>query len=193
MNSQNIIIETLESFINGDMKAFEQIYDQTIKMIYNVIYRIVPNDNDAQDITQDTYIRAFEKRHTFSGLSNLSTWLYKIAVNKALNFSNKQRYINTLRDQLSYFFKQREQASDPPAFDLEEKNRFPIKKLLEKIKPEFRTCLILFEMENKSYQEISEILGINIGTVRSRIYRAKKALRDLYNKMEGNNELPQKR
>ena len=157
------------------------------------IYRIVPNDNDAQDITQDTYIQAFEKRHTFSGLSNLSTWLYKIAVNKALNFSNKQRYINTLRDQLSYFFKQREQASDPPAIDLEEKNGSPIKKLLEKIKPEFRTCLILFEMENKSYQEISEILGINIGTVRSRIYRAKKALRDLYNKMEGNNELPQKR
>src|SRR3989339_468628 len=178
--------ESLEKFLQGETTAFGQVYDKTAKMIYNVIYRIVMNKHDAEDITHDTYLRAFEKRQSFNRASDLPTWLYKIAVNNALNFCNRRKYTRTLLEKLAQFFGQQAGEAPPPSPEEEKSNVQLVQKLLGKIKPEFRTCLVLCEMENKSYQQIADILKINIGTVRSRINRGKKELKRLYDKI-GNN------
>ena|SRR3989339_1147613 len=188
MSTPGINARTIDSFIEGEVAAFGQIYDQTAKLIYNVVLRIVTNEKDAEDITQDTYVQAFEKRGSFNGLSDISTWLYRIAVNRALNFCKRKKYVAALSDSLAYFLGGRQNENDLQSMEDENRDILLVKKLLGKINPDFRTCIVLCEIENKSYQQIADILGINIGTVRSRINRGKVEIKELYKRMGERNE-----
>ncbi len=180
MKDLKIDKETAQRFIAGDKETLAMIYKMTSEMIYNVVYRIVLNDADAKDITQDVYVKAYEKRTSFRGDAGVSTWLYKIAVNTAVNFSKRRSFIAGLQEKAGLF------RYDPPAPDdrLEDDREDIklVKQLLKRVRPDHRTCLVLREIEGLSYQEISELLGLNIGTVRSRINRGRNELKILYEK-----------
>jgi RNA polymerase sigma-70 factor (ECF subfamily) len=173
----DIELEVINRFKEGDMNAFGEIYNKTKDMIYNVIYRLLSNEEDAKDVMHDVYVKVFEKRVSFRGESGIATWIYRTAVNQALNYGRRKSWFLINQDNIRANFYGNRSGDDPG----EEDNRLVLmKKLMRKLKPEFRACIVLKDMEGASYEEISEILNVNIGTIRSRLSRGRAELAKLY-------------
>ncbi|MFH1709500.1 MAG: RNA polymerase sigma factor [bacterium] len=167
----------IDRFKEGDMNAFGEIYNKTKDMIYNVIYRFLSNEEDSKDVMHDVFVKVFEKRGSFRGESGIATWIYRVAVNQALNYGKRKSWFPINQDNIKANFYGSENSSDP---EEEDKRLVLLKKLMHKLKPEFRACIVLKDIENVSYEEMSEILKINIGTVRSRLNRGRAELANLY-------------
>jgi RNA polymerase sigma-70 factor (ECF subfamily) len=174
MHNVSINKKTIERYRKGDQEAFRLIYENTSSLIYNAAYKIILNEEDARDIAHDTYVTAFEKRTSFKEESTIATWLYRIAVNKALNFIKRKK--RTLTDNTI------EGSSDMSAISENEKNEelHMLKELLERVPEDQRICVQLRDIQQLSYEEISATLKINIGTVRSRINRGRQQLASMY-------------
>jgi RNA polymerase sigma-70 factor (ECF subfamily) len=169
--------QVVTDFIAGDIEAFRIVYEATKKLIFSAIIKITGNVEDAEDIMHDTYIKVFEKRGLYKKEKTaLNTWIYKVAVNNTLNMIRRKK--NWLNWAKGTFFENAEE--DNCEHIIKKEDNEEIKRLLDKIKPEFRICLILKDMEEKSYEEIAGILNISIGTVKSRINRGRKKLELLF-------------
>lgn len=165
--------ETADAFVSGDLKAFETVYRDTFKTIYQLVYRMTGHRQDAEDITHDIYVRAYEKRSLYKKeRSALSTWLYRIAVNYTLNAlrSRKRWSSETVIDN--------RESAEVLMEHLEDAEL--VAEVLERINPDFKACLIMRDVEERPYGDIAQILGISIGTVRSRINRGRSQLRKLF-------------
>ncbi len=188
--SKNILMRAA----SGDMEAFEIIYRAASDFIYRTALRITNNKNDAEDVTQDVFIKIYQNLKQFQFRSSFKTWAYRITVNTAINTckgisremdqridqgidqsdndsSFMNRYMNRDRDPDQY-------TSPPmPEADLDkEDNEKLVASLLAKLNPDQRACIVLREIEGLNYQEIAEVLKININTVRSRLKRAREIL-----------------
>lgn len=184
MNKQLIIVnqETVAAFIDGDLKAYELIYNDTKSFVYSTIFKMVNDKQKAEDLMQDVFIRIFEKRKKFNNQSSIKTWIYRIAINYTLNDIKKnRRFLNKIFKYEFFSYVANDDCEDQERLK-KEKDIGIINVLLDKINPDYKICLLLKENEKMSYEEIASILGINIGTVRSRINRAKIKLINLYRK-----------
>ncbi|MFC1771090.1 RNA polymerase sigma factor [Candidatus Margulisiibacteriota bacterium] len=170
----------IDAFVLGDLYAFERIYELTNKFVYNVIFRMVKNEFEAEDLTQDIYIKVYENRASYKKQSDIKTWIYRIAFNNTLNHIKKQNRIFSFITELGrgvIFNDDYQEENDENDIKL-------VYEVLKRIKPEFRICIILKDIENKSYEEIALILEINIGTVRSRLNRGRQQFVKLYKREE---------
>lgn len=174
----------VDDFLNGDVIAFEQIYERTRSLIFHTVFQMTGSQQQAEDILHDTYVRAFEHRHSFRQSSSISTWIHKIAVNHTLNFL--QRYKKQHTFMLSHI-NETEDTTGHVVIKKEESHLVRI--ILNKIKPDFRVCIILKDIEEKSYEEIAEILDISVGTVKSRLNRGRSQFNKIVNTMKKANEL----
>lgn len=168
----NLIIQVSE----GNMEAFEQIYRKTSPFVYSVVLRITNNEEDARDVIQDVFIKIYKKIKSFNFRSSFNTWLYRIAVNTALNALKKRSIEMNRRGDYDIAV---ETVHDTEHIDKtveEENQRYLLKSLLEKLNPDQRACIVLREIEGMDYREIAETLHITINTVRSRLNRARLAL-----------------
>jgi len=168
----------IDHFIAGDVDALEQIYNETKDFVFRVIFKMVHNQLEAEDLMQDVFIKLFETRNKFLRQASLKTWIYRLAVNHTLNHIKKRKRA---------FARVLKFETDSPVVDITEgfieaDNINLIQRLLDKINPDYKICLLLKENEKMSYENIAQTLGINIGTVRSRINRAKQHLVELYKK-----------
>jgi RNA polymerase sigma-70 factor (ECF subfamily) len=164
-------IELVERLKKGDEEAIREIMRAYKNRIFNFILRIVKDREKALDLTQEVFIKAYFKINTFKKDSKLSTWLFTIASNLSRSELRKRKiidFINMLSPKLL--------VEEHPG------NSSGIEYFLQKIKPDYRIPFILKEIEGFSSEEIANILKIPEGTVKSRIFRAKKTLRNL---MEG--------
>jgi RNA polymerase sigma-70 factor, ECF subfamily len=168
-----------KKYQQGDVGAFREIYEQTGHFIYNVIYKITLDEEDAKDIAQDTYVTAYEQRKTFREEAGFSTWLYRIAVNKALNFIKRKKRFSAHQDTIKaeLYTAPEEKNEDEGQAEIE-----LLKRLMEQVTPEYRTCVALRDIEQRSYEDIAAALKLNPGTVRSRISRGRQELARLYTK-----------
>lgn len=174
-----IATEIVQGFIAGDKPAFHSLYESTRKQLYAVIYRLTANQHDAEDLLHDVYVRIFEKRHTFKGeKAALYTWMYRIAVNQTLNRLRVKRHW-----QKDIVFEPQVEDSLAELIDADDVQI--VHTLLKKMNPDFKTCLVLCEIEHKAYEEIAEILNISLGTVRSRISRGKAQLKKMFKAQGG--------
>lgn len=167
----------------GDVAAFDQLIRKYRERIYSVIYHLTSNREDAADLAQDTFIRAFQSIGRFQGQSSFFTWLYRIAINATLSHLRKNR--------LRTFFSLEKVAEDDhqpewmaklavdsrvdrDAFvrDLQEK----LNEAFQKLSIKHRTVVTLFEIDGLSHAEIAQIMGCSVGTVRSRLHYAKQQL-----------------
>jgi RNA polymerase sigma-70 factor (ECF subfamily) len=165
--------ETADAFVSGDLKAFEMVYRETFKTIYQLVYRMTGNRLDAEDFTHDVYVRAYEKKALYKkGRSALSTWIYRVAVNYTLNALRKKKRWN------SASIVENGAAVEVLIENLDGMEL--VAQLLEKLNPDYKACLVLREVEERSYEEIAAVLGISIGTVRSRISRGRDQLKKLF-------------
>lgn len=181
--------DIIQRAAGSDIKAFEEIYNSTKGFVYNVVFRITNNDADAQEVTQDVFVKVYRSLKEFKFRSSFKTWLYRIAVNTALNKykMNSREYSRRVEyDDVAPTL-----ASPSPVevpLDKEEAEK-KVASLLSLLGPEQRACIVLREIEGLSYKEMSETLKVNINTIRSRLKRARLALMD-YGKSGGvHNEL----
>jgi RNA polymerase sigma-70 factor (ECF subfamily) len=168
----------------GRTEAFGILVERYQRRLYPTVLRLVGSTEDAEDILQDAFVRAFEKLDQFQGESSFYTWVYRIAVNLALSGHRRRRVRSTLpsrrRGAAARGLQALDESADAdPAVPLERAERERIvAAALNRLGPEHRAVVVLKDFDGRRYEEISAILKIPVGTVRSRLHRARCELRD---------------
>ncbi len=181
--------EIIRRAIDGDQRSCAEIVQRYRPQIFNLIIRMVRTREEAEDLVQETFIKAFHSLPSFNAEYAFSTWLYKIAVNNCIDYFRKKRLKTTSIDtpiaakdgDLTREFPD-EQTKGPDFGLIEEEHKNYIQAAIESLPAKYREAIVLRHVNDKSYEEISEELGVPIGTVKVRIFRAremlKKKLRD---------------
>ena len=165
----------------GDRAACESITRIYLKRVYAAAYRVVRNVDDAADVAQETFIRAFASIATFEESRPLYPWLARIAKNLALNTTRRSEYRTAeLPDEA--LLHGGELPPDETALRAEQVDS--VHRAIDAISAPFREIIVLKHFEECSYAEIADILGIPIGTVMSRLYNARRAVREQLRKIE---------
>lgn len=180
--SEKDILKHIRKSLNGDSKSFEWLIQKYQKRIYFTVLQVVMNHDDADDVLQETFIKAYTKLNTYNELYPFYPWLYRIAINTSLNHQKKKARLRALSlDELDNNNNHSELAESPSQlFDTEGSELVDnLKKALQRIPYEQRTVFMLRVNDGLSYQEISETMEISMGTVMSRLSRARDKLRVL--------------
>ncbi|MGB2600326.1 MAG: sigma-70 family RNA polymerase sigma factor [Candidatus Omnitrophota bacterium] len=172
--------ETILQAAEGDLDAFEDIYRVTSGFVYNTALRVVANKEDAEEVTQDVFIKVHRNLKNFHFRSSLKTWIYRITVNTAINKYKKRKREMTRTVEYDDRIEV-EGASENAEKELYRKdNEKLIGSLLRMLNPQQRACIVLRSIEGLSYKEIADSLGTNINTVRTRLKRAREKILSIY-------------
>ena len=170
--------ELIAEILAGDANAYAVLVDRYQARLFNSMLHIVNSHDEAEDVVQESFVQAFVKLHTFQGNSQFFTWLYRIAFNNALSRQRKKKAdvsLDHTREAGGTDPEDRHEPPDEPM--LREERVHLVHEALNKLSEEHRAVLVLREMQDTSYEDIAEILSINIGTVRSRLSRARAQLK----------------
>ena len=160
----------------GDAGAFREIYRRSAGYVYTLAYRIVNTKHDAEEVTQDVFLRVHRSLGSFKFEAAFKTWLYRIAVNAALNHAKKRSRVMTREVEEVYECPATAtQAEAGKSLEAEDTGA-RLKTLLDQLNPDQRACIVSREIDGMDYQGIAQSLGININTVRSRLKRARETL-----------------
>ncbi|HEU4509073.1 MAG TPA: sigma-70 family RNA polymerase sigma factor [Pyrinomonadaceae bacterium] len=183
----------IERLKQGDAAAFETLVNERSGEIYGLLYRLTENGEEARDLTQETFLRAFQSIVNFRGESDLRTWIYRIAINQARNrwrwWRRRRRDVTFSIDApdsnggpgLSASLKATS-GSDPETDTLAHERERALKKALSSLRRVYREAVVLRDIEGFAYEEIAATLDISVGTVKSRLARGRQELR---RKLEG--------
>lgn len=183
----------IERLRHGDAAAFDQLVHERTGEIYGLLYRLTDNVEEARDLTQETFLRAFQNIAHFRGEADLRTWLYRIAINQARNrwrwWRRRRRDATVSLDSAEALGRQpliatlsSDQTSNPEQTTLAHEREQVLKKALKNLGRAYRETVILRDIEGFSYEEIAATLDISVGTVKSRLARGRQELR---NRLEG--------
>ena len=172
----------------GDQAAYAELVFLYQDRLYNTVFRLVGNAEDAADVVQDSFISAFGSLANFKGDSQFFTWLYRIAVNTAITHKRKRRSgmatIKTSDSAPGVEPLDLTPGSRPGhALEMEEEER-RVHAALQRLSPEHRAVLVMKDMEELQYEEIAEVLKVPIGTVRSRLHRARVEFKEMLEQEE---------
>ena len=172
-NSEDINLIAL--FRQDPEKTFRGILDAYQDRIFNLCAYMLNSREDAQDAAQDVFVKAYRSFKNFTPQASLYTWLYRIAVNTCIDYKRKSR--GHLMDDEASITEIASPAPSPEKVYASKEIAGLIREALELLTPEFRAIIVLKEIEDLSYEEVAEVLRISLGTVKSRISRAREALR----------------
>ncbi|HEY7314635.1 MAG TPA: sigma-70 family RNA polymerase sigma factor [Gemmataceae bacterium] len=183
-DDQRLIAECLQ----GNTAAFGVLVRCYQERLYNSVYRLVDNAEDAQDVVQEAFLSAYQSLDGFKGDSLFFTWLYRIAVNTAISLKRKQRAMVRIDmgrngEPLIEPLDPSEESRPGHALEQAEQGR-RIREALARLSPEHRAVLVMKDMEGQKYETMAEILQVPIGTIRSRLHRARLELREVLEKSE---------
>ena len=177
-------LEIVRQVQAGDVASFDRLILRYRERVYGIVYNMTSNREDAADLTQDAFIKAFQSIHRFGGQSSFFTWLYRIAVNSTLSHLRRVK----LR---SFFSLERVDAEEPISKEIiaaltdkagAERDTYvrelqeKLNDAMQKLSTKHRTVVTLFEIDGLSHQEIAEVMDCSVGTVRSRLHYAKQLL-----------------
>jgi RNA polymerase sigma-70 factor, ECF subfamily len=184
----------IERLKRGDAAAFETLVHERSGEIYGLLYRLTENAEEARDLTQETFLRAFQSINHFRGESDLRTWIYRIAINQA---RNRWRWWRRRRRDATVSIDAPEigggrlgliatlksnTVKDPEQDTLANERDRALKKALSSLRRVYREAVVLRDIEGFAYEEIAATLDISVGTVKSRLARGRQELR---RKLEG--------
>ena len=178
MDRNDDIIKLLESCKHHDQNAQMFVYQRYANAMYQVAVRITGNPDDAEDVMQEAFIKAFDKLHTYKGTASFGAWLKRIVINEALSYIRK-------RSSLEYIENQHVEAIESePEIDINERN-IKIEVLLEainRLKDNYRIAINLYFIEGYDYDEMTQILNLSYANVRTLVSRAKQKLKQILEK-----------
>ena len=187
--------DRVSSCKKGDLAACEQLVRKYEKKMFNIAFRIAGDYEDAGEIVQDAFVSAYRGMGSFRGAAKFSTWLTSITVNLAKNRLKQVRGIRrheqfSLDDPLPTAdggLKQDPPSTDPPVHELLEKRdvQLKVQHCINTLEPDFKEVLVLRDLQDFSYEEISAILKVQTGTVKSRLFRAREAVKDCLKRAMG--------
>lgn len=176
MNEQDLIL----ALQRGDESAFAELIARHEKKVYNLCLRMLANEHDAEEAAQDAFLALWRSIGDFRGESSLSTWLYRLASNACIDLMRKnRRAANDVSIETEEGTWEIADESATPHEELERKEQLrSVREGLDALPPEYRQVLILRELQQLSYQEIVDVTGLELGTVKSRISRARQLLKN---------------
>lgn len=169
---------------------FAEVVREHGQRIFNAVYCVVGNKADAEDVTQEVFLKAYQALGKFKGESKLSTWLYRIAMNAACDHFRRSGNTAPLKETFGAATQEEDIYSNrtcpgPESQYLKKETSETLRVAMMKLPLKYRTVLVLKEIEDRQYKEIAMILGISIGTVESRLFRAREILRKVMIKTAG--------
>ncbi len=176
--------EIIEKLKSGSEPAFKQLVENYQKLVVNTCFGMVHNKHDAEDIAQDVFIEVYRSIHKFRADAKLSTWLYRIAVNRSLNFirdNKKRKWFQSFEDSVETKTKALQNLaatkSDHPGFQLENQQRAVLlHEAIAALPKNQKVAFTLSKYEDLSYSEIAEVMDLSVSSVESLLHRAKKNL-----------------
>jgi RNA polymerase sigma-70 factor (ECF subfamily) len=184
--------EFIERLKRREAAAFEELIAERSGEIYGLLFRLTENGEEARDLTQETFLRAFQNIDRFRGDADVRTWIYRIAINQARNrfrwWRRRRRDATVSLDQKQGESGQSisgtlaEPSENPEQQTLARERELALRSALQRLGQAYRETVILRDIEGFTYEEIAETLGINVGTVKSRLARGRQELRK---KLEG--------
>ena len=183
--------ELMLAAAEGDMEAYNLLYKKFRKPLYNYILRHVLNKQSAEDIFQDTFLRVYKSRKSYKPTAKFSVYLYTIAHRLCINYAKKKKRWGFVRQLSEMIFGNNREDSPTLEDTIADEDLKPLEIIsnkemgevltdaLEKISEKHRTAFMLFEIQGFKYNEIADITGSNIGTVKSRLNTARKQLQQL--------------
>ena len=175
-------VQIVNEVLRGDVNAFEKLVVEYEKNVYAITQRMTGNAEDAADMTQETFIKAYNSLSSFRGDSKFSVWLYRIATNVCLDFLRSRSRKPTVSLSVE------DDEGEESQLDIADESQSPetllergltrdaVRRGLDALSPEYRQILLLREIQGLSYEEIADALSLEVGTVKSRIFRARKRL-----------------
>ena len=164
----------------GDADAFQELVSRYHQKVYMVILGLMRNREDALEVAQETFLRAYRKIKSFQGGSSFYTWIYRIAVNNAIDAQRKQKR-NPLdfHESMDGLFEASNEVAKDPFSDVHDRElRENMVKAINELTPEHKAVIVLRTVEGMSYKDIGETLGCSEGTVMSRLHYARKKLQE---------------
>ena len=184
--------EFIERLRRGEGAAFEELVAERSGEIYGLLFRLTENSEEARDLTQETFLRAFQSIGRFRGEADLKTWIYRIAINQARNrwrWWRRRHKDSTVsldatqgQSNQTLIATLAESSDNPEQQTLAHERELALRSALQKVGRAFRETVVLRDIEGFTYEEIATTLGINIGTVKSRLARGRQELK---RKLEG--------
>ncbi len=177
--------ELLSRAKNGDTEAFGELICQNERKIYALTFRMVGNREDAEDLAQEAFLNAWRGLQSFQGESSFSTWVYRLATNACIDYIRRQKRRQEVEDTTPLEYEDGDSLSLPdttfePQRKLEQREvQERVQEGLKRLSDDHRKILILRELSGLSYDEIAVSLGLDTGTVKSRIARARNSLRKI--------------
>lgn len=176
-------IEIIEKIKRGDKDLLKELVDKYKDMVFNICFGFVKNKEDAEDITQDVFFTVYKNIKDFKFESKISTWIYRIAVNRSLNHIRKIK-LSRIFNKISLKEESEDIEAEIPAAEdssadfkvITEEKKNIISKALNRLPSNQRVAFTLCNIEGFTYEEIAEIMGCSISAVESRIHRAKMNL-----------------
>lgn len=172
----------IDEFLKGKEEGFEMLVRKYQDRVLNIVYSIIGRDRESEDITQEVFLKVYHNLRSFRRHSQFSTWLYRIVVNTTYSFVRRRN--NVVGDESTLANK--ESPGRDPAGELLTKERESIlQRAMGKVPVKFMAAMVLKDIEGLSYRDIAGILHCSIGTVESRIYRARQFLKEEVSRIEG--------
>jgi RNA polymerase sigma-70 factor (ECF subfamily) len=181
----------VERVLAGETEAFSTLVERYQDRIYSVALNYVSNPEDAMDVAQETFVKAYSNLGKFDSASAFYTWLYRIAVNTAIDFlrKRKSRPTDSLDDEkfteVGFEPESKDRTIDPQDMAAQREQARILRKAISSLSPKLRSVMILHDVEGLSQEEVADILKIPVGTVKSRVSRARAELRRILGKMMG--------
>ncbi len=171
--------QLIQQAVRGDADAFGQLVRTYQDRLFATVVHLVGDVTAAEDVVQDAFVQAFVKLHTFKGGSTFYTWLYRIAYNTSVNHHRQHRPAISMEQNRETLGQIPSDAADCPQDQMERQERAElIRRAMLSLSEEYRAVLVLRELEGCDYETIAGITNVTVGTVRSRLYRARTQLRE---------------
>ena len=169
----------VRAHLAGDPDAFRRLYEKYKDKVFASAYRIVGEPEAAADLTQEIFVKLYRELAAFKFESRFSTWLFRVAVNHAINKANEIERHGRIREKIG-----REGRGDPGQTGAGKPFDEAVQAAIQGLSPKLRAIVGLRYLEGLSYEEIAEVLEVSIGTVKSRLFLAHETLRPLLDKLE---------
>jgi RNA polymerase sigma-70 factor (ECF subfamily) len=184
LDSRSEELDLVDGLRAGIERAYDSLISHYQQPVYNLVYRLLNDPADANDVVQEVFLKVFRNIGSFRGQSSLKTWVYRIAVNEAHNHRrwfcrHRKQEIGLERDEedRSYQDTLSDPGRSPFQIAVDEEAYQILEGAMQALNPTFRAAVVLRDIEDLSYEEIADVLQINLGTVKSRIMRGREALR----------------